>query len=129
MNSGKIFLALGALAGMSGVILGAFAAHGLKDTLAPDRIEIFIKGAEYQMYHCFALVAIGILSLTAGKNKFLNISGWFFTIGILLFSGSLYLYSLTLTHFLVFFTPAGGLFFILGWLFLLIFSLRRKTQA
>lgn len=116
-----------ALFGLTAVILGAFGAHGLKKILEPDMIAIFHTGVEYQFYHALALLGIGILKNQSDDDN-LKKAAWFITLGILLFSGSLYI--LSLKEFLAFLplkvfgpvTPVGGVCFIIGWYFLLIFA-------
>lgn len=114
---------LAALLGMTAVILGAFGAHALKVLLEPDQIETFKTGVLYHFIHTLAILATGMSG--AVKSKVLKLSTIFFTVGILLFSGSLYLLScrniLGIEHwsFLGPTTPIGGLFFIMGWISLL----------
>ena len=113
----KLFLSLGAISGALGVILGAFGAHGLHDKLSEKMMKTWQTAVEYQFYHTFALLVIGLLA-----HKFpsglLSASGWSFTVGILLFSGSLYALSLSGISKLGAITPIGGLFFIAGWILL-----------
>ena len=113
-----------ALLGALSVILGAFAAHGLKDYLAPDLFAVFMTGERYQFYHVFALLATGII----WKERPMKLLIWaarLFGVGILLFSGSLYLLALTNTLWLGAITPLGGICFIAGWL-LLFFALLKR---
>jgi uncharacterized membrane protein YgdD (TMEM256/DUF423 family) len=84
------FLHIAALMGASAVILGAFAAHKLKELLDPRSLEAFHTGVTYQFYHTFALLAVGIL-YRRYKNKWLTAAGILFVVGTLLFSGSRYL--------------------------------------
>ncbi|HEU4575695.1 MAG TPA: DUF423 domain-containing protein [Chitinophagaceae bacterium] len=121
----KKYLAAGALAGALAVALGAFGAHGLKKIVSPESVSVFQTGVQYQMYHAFALLIVGIL-WERYPQKFIAWAGNCFISGIILFSGSLYL----LTFFIAagkvglegigIFTPIGGLFFIAGWLLLLL---------
>jgi uncharacterized membrane protein YgdD (TMEM256/DUF423 family) len=122
----KTFGMIASVYGALAVILGAFGAHALKEKLDTVQVEIFNKGVQYQFYHVMALFAIVILS-TKMQSKTLDFAGWFFTIGILFFSGSLYLLatrSLTgldsLTPVLGPITPMGGLCFIIGWVLLAV---------
>jgi uncharacterized membrane protein YgdD (TMEM256/DUF423 family) len=101
------------------VIIGAFGAHSLENIIA-DKIDIFKTGVQYQIFHGLALILTGILSKVLEIN--LNISGYLFIIGIILFSGTLYLISIYKYSFLGMITPIGGLFFIIGW-FILIFKI------
>ena len=93
--------------------LGAFGAHALKSRLTPDMLAIFETGVRYQVYHALALL---LLAALRGPNK----SGWCFTAGIVLFSGSLYLLALTGVRKWGAVTPIGGLLFLAGWLIMLL---------
>ena len=95
--------------------LGAFAAHGLKATLAPDLLAVFETGVRYQMYHAFALFAAA-WGWTHWKARLFAIAGGLFVAGILVFSGSLYLLALTGERWLGAVTPLGGLAHLAGWL-------------
>ena len=118
MNKG--YLKTAAFLGALSVMLGAFAAHGLKSIADEQTITIFNKGVQYQFYHVFALALAGILFKTY-PNKLINVSGILFLLGIGLFSGSLYVYAFKTIYavaglnWIVFLTPLGGLFFIAGW--------------
>jgi uncharacterized membrane protein YgdD (TMEM256/DUF423 family) len=105
----------GALSAFLGVALGAFAAHGLKATLAPDMLAVFETGVRYQMYHAFALFAAA-WAFARWQTRAFAIAGGFFVAGTVLFSGSLYLLALTETRWLGAITPVGGLAFLAGWL-------------
>lgn len=120
----KTFVRLGSLAALTAVILGAFAAHSLKEHLSTESLETFQTGVRYHFYHAFAILIVGIL-LYNRKTNLLRISGWLFTVGILLFSGSLYLLAVRETMNLAMnwlgpVTPLGGLLFISGWTCLFI---------
>ena len=109
--------AVGAFLMALGVAAGAFAAHALKARLAPDKLIIFEKAVFYHFIHAFGILAVAIFcqtSLISGEQS--KYVGLIFLSGILLFSGSLYLYSILETHWLVFLTPIGGTMFIAGWL-------------
>lgn len=120
----KTFIRIGSLAAMAAVILGAFAAHGLKEHLTPESLVTFQTGVRYHFYHAFAILIVGLLFYNR-KTNLLQISGWLFVAGILLFSGSLYLLAVRETmnlglNWLGPVTPIGGLFFISGWLCLFL---------
>ncbi len=109
----RIFLMLAAFFGFTGVALGAFAAHGLKNRLTPEYLAVFQTGVHYQMLHALALLGVALLSVQVG-GALVKWAGWAFALGILLFSGSLYLLTLAgLSVGIV--TPIGGLFFLIGW--------------
>jgi len=124
------FLIAAALIGALSVALGAFAAHTLRQQLAPDAVGTFETGVRYQFYHVFALLAVAIL-----YEKFpggaLRWAGNCFVIGILLFSGSLYLMTVLRLNDMVggkglgIITPFGGLFFIAGWMLMLVAFVRK----
>jgi uncharacterized membrane protein YgdD (TMEM256/DUF423 family) len=111
----RLFFALGALSGFAGVALGAFAAHGLKSRLGPELLATFEIGVRYQMFHALALLSVG-WAQTRWPGPVLTASGWLFVAGTLLFSGSLYILSLTGEKWLGAVAPAGGLAFLAGWL-------------
>lgn len=122
----NILLAFAAASGFFAVGLGAFAAHGLRDRLTPEMLSVFHTGVQYQMYHSLALIGVVILAKVLGVNVWLQASGWLFLAGILLFSGSLYVLALGGPRILGPITPLGGLFFLLGWLSLLIATFHLK---
>ena len=122
----KNFIGIAALLGALSVALGAFAAHKLRDLLPADGVAVFETGVRYQFYHTFALLIVGILSEKI-TNRWMRIAGNCFIIGIILFCGSLYTLTMlrltettTLNNIVGIITPFGGLFFIIGWLFLLL---------
>ena len=119
----RIFLAIGAISAFIGVAAGAFGAHGLKDRLGPEMLAIFETGARYQMYHAFALIAVAWAS-SRFPGSIVTAAGWLFVAGTILFSGSLYLLSLTETRWLGAITPLGGVAFLAGWLCLAYASLK-----
>jgi uncharacterized membrane protein YgdD (TMEM256/DUF423 family) len=108
---------LGALNGFVSVAAGAFGAHALKARLAPDMLAVFETGARYQMAHALALVLLGLLQLSRPAMS-LDAAGWSFVIGILLFSGSLYVLALSGVRAFGMVTPVGGVAFLVGWVLL-----------
>ena len=126
----KIFLIIGTVLAGLAVALGAFGAHGLKKVVTPENVAIYQTGVQYQMYHALALVLVGILSERI-LNSYLSYAGVLFVAGIVLFSGSLYLivslYAMNkpVPTAVGILTPIGGLFFILGWISLLISLLKK----
>lgn len=117
----NLFFGLGSIFAGLAVILGAFGAHGLADKLTPDRLANFETAARYQMYHSLALLAVALtLAYFPAGTKSLQIGGWLFVAGILLFSGSLYILSITGIRWLGAVTPFGGVAFALGWLMLVL---------
>lgn len=117
----KLFMFIGGLSALLGVILGAFGAHGLKKSLSPEMLSVYQTGINYHLYHAMALLLVGIvIKLGAANIDYLKWSGYLFVAGIILFSGSLYLLSITGNKLFGPITPMGGLCFIAGWL---LFSL------
>ncbi len=113
----RTFMLIGSLAGALGVGLGAFGAHGLRGRLSPEMLAVFETGVRYEMYHALALLLVAAL-MSRIDGWLIHAAGWSFTIGIVLFSGSLYLLALTGVRILGAITPLGGVAFILGWAFL-----------
>jgi len=113
----RFFFIAGALSAFSAVALGAFGAHGLKGRLSPEMLNAFEVGVRYQMYHALALLAVGWASVRWPASS-ITAAGWLFLLGTLIFSGSLYLLSLTGIRWLGAVTPIGGAAFLLGWLLL-----------
>lgn len=111
----RIFLAIGAISAFIAVAAGAFGAHGLKNRLSPEMLTVFETGVRYQMYHAFALI-VAAWAQARWPGTLVTTSGWFFIAGTALFSGSLYLLSLTGQRWLGAITPLGGLAFLAGWL-------------
>ncbi|MHC8413580.1 DUF423 domain-containing protein [Pseudomonas sp. Hz4] len=108
------FLMLAAFFGFTGVALGAFAAHGLKNRLTPEYLAIFHTGVTYQLVHTLALLGVALL-VTQIPGRLITWAGASFVIGILLFSGSLYLLTMTGVSKLGIITPFGGVAFLIGW--------------
>jgi uncharacterized membrane protein YgdD (TMEM256/DUF423 family) len=117
----RTFMLMGALAGIVGVGLGAFGAHGLRGRLSPEMLAVFETGVRYHMYHALALVATAAL-MGRLDGRFINAAGWLFAAGIVLFSGSLYAVALTGVTIFGAITPIGGVAFLAGWACLAIAS-------
>jgi len=110
----RIFITLGAINGFLAVALGAFAAHGLKQRIDPDMLAVFETGARYHSIHSVALVAVGLLALHHASGS-LSAAGISLLVGMLLFSGSLYVMAVTGIRGLGAITPFGGLALLAGW--------------
>lgn len=119
----KLFISLGSLNALIAVAAGAFATHGLKDSLSEHYLDIFKTASEYQFYHGLGLLIIGIL-LNNEDNLSTRVSGWIMLTGILLFSGSLYALALTEIRWLGIITPVGGTCFLIAWLTLTVSFLK-----
>ncbi len=113
------FLGLAGFFGALAVGLGAFGSHALRARLPTDLLRTFETGVAYQVYHAQALLGVSLL-VPRFSSGLLDVAGWLFVIGILLFSGSLYLLVLTKTRAFGAVTPFGGVAFILGWLALFL---------
>lgn len=111
----RLFITLGALAGLLAVAFGAFGAHALRGRLDDYARDIFETAVQYHFYHSLALLAVGLLAVSVPDSSLLRSGGWLFVIGLFLFSGSLYALSLTGVKWLGAITPLGGLAFIAGW--------------
>lgn len=120
-----MFLLLAAISGFLCVALGAFGAHALKDTLASYGRDIYEKAVLYQMFHTVALLIVGMLQRQSATLALAPV-GWLFCLGILLFSGSLYILAITGVKWLGAVTPFGGLAFLAGWLWLAYLLLREN---
>ncbi|HKR06848.1 MAG TPA: DUF423 domain-containing protein [Bacteroidia bacterium] len=123
-------LIISSISGLLCVVLGAFGAHQLKAVLPADQLSVFETAVRYQFYHTFALLAVAILD-SDNENKFLKRAAYTFITGIILFSGSLYLLSIRSLlgaemRWLGPVTPLGGLFFMIGWLMLFLFAVKKK---
>ena len=113
----------GALFGLSGVMIGAFGAHGLKALLTADQLAIYHTGVDYQFVHALALLLLGALAHHQSPKAW-QVAAILFIAGVFIFSGSLYLLVLTDIAWLGAITPIGGVSFIAGWAALL-WGLRR----
>ncbi len=111
----RLFVMLGALSGAISVAAGAFGAHALRQKVEPRLLDVFETGARYQMYHALALLAVA-WAATRWPIPVVHAAGWLFIAGTVLFSGSLYLLSLTGVRWLGAVTPLGGVLFLAGWL-------------
>ena len=109
-----LFFAFGSGFALIAVVTGAFAAHALKSRLSPEMFQIFEVAVRYQMYHALGLIAVAWAS-TQWSSQLITASGWLFVAGIVIFSGSLYILSLTGVRWLGAITPIGGAAFIIGW--------------
>lgn len=116
----KNWISVGAVAGAKAIVLGAFGAHAFKNFLeANQKIAIYQTAVEYHFYHALALIGVGILQkIFPEQNRSIHQAGQLFLWGIILFSGSLYVFSVTSYRWIGFITPFGGIMLIAAWLFL-----------
>lgn len=127
----KKLLVTGSIFGILGIVLGAFAAHGLQKLISVDAIQTFETGVRYQLYHAFFLLIIGSTSMVSLKMK--KIIFYFILFGVICFSGSIYgLATNVLSAFnfktIALITPLGGLFLIIGWVLLLVGIIKNKVN-
>lgn len=123
----NLFLSLAAISGFLAVSIGAFGAHGLESVLNTDSMRTYQTGVQYHFYHTLALFGVGLLAMQIEPSRILNIAGWAFVAGIVLFSGSLYLLSVSGIRWLGAITPLGGLAFLIGWGCLFWLALSNRT--
>ena len=121
----NFFLVAAGVNGFIAVALGAFAAHALKNMLSPDLLATFQTGVQYHMVHALALFGIGLLTLSFPNQTLLKAAGYLFLLGIVLFSGSLYVLALSGIRWLGAITPLGGVAFLAAWA-LLAWSMARS---
>jgi len=114
-TAARTFLAIGGVAALLAVALGAFGAHALKSRVPPEMLAVWHTGVEYHVYHALALLAVGILAIHLPDSALLRWSGWLMLAGIVVFSGSLYLLALSGERWLGAVTPVGGLAFLAAW--------------
>lgn len=126
---GETWLRVGAILGALAVAIGAFGAHGLRGSLeravvsgdrtraeADRALEVYETGVKYHMAHALALLAVGLFMIATRRTDLsLQVVGWLFVVGIVIFSGSLYLLGFTGIRWLGAITPLGGLAMIAGW--------------
>ncbi|MDP6339564.1 MAG: DUF423 domain-containing protein [Candidatus Marinimicrobia bacterium] len=115
----KNWIILGASLAALAVILGAFGAHGLKSKVSPEDLAIFETGVRYHMYHALGLILIGILGFHYNADM-IQLPAVLLSVGILVFSGSLYILVLTGLRWMGAITPIGGIALIAGWVMLII---------
>ena len=111
----RVFIVLGTIVALIGVGLGALGAHRLQAYIAPNMLPVWYTAVEYQMYHALGLMVLGVVSIQLPRSAPLKWAGALMAAGILLFSGSLYLYAFSGFRPLGRIAPAGGLCFIVAW--------------
>ena len=120
----------GAAFAMLAVLIGAFAAHGLKQVLDGYALGLIETAVRYQMYHAIALLIVGVLSMARQLSaRWLTLAAAAFAIGIVLFSGSLYLLAFSGIRWLGAITPIGGVAFVAGWCALIAVAIRPSGQV
>ncbi|RIW29127.1 DUF423 domain-containing protein [Bacillus salacetis] len=120
----KTFIIIGAINAFLAVALGAFGAHALEGKISQKYIDTWNTGVLYQMFHSIGILIIGVLAGNIAASSLLNWSGWLMLIGIVLFSGSLYVLSLSGVKVLGAITPLGGVAFLIAWVLLIITAVK-----
>ena len=116
----RVLLMIGSLFALLSVALGAFGAHALRKKLSSDQLAVYQTGVQYQMYHALGLLVLGIYAAVFGQNGWLTLSAVLMVIGVILFSGSLYMLTLTGKRGFGAITPLGGLSWIISWVLFMI---------
>lgn len=124
MTTSRIFLAVGGLAMLAAVALGAFGAHALKTRVSTEMLALWRTGVEYHAYHALGLLAVGWVAAQLPESMLVKWSGWLMLSGIVLFSGSLYALALSGERWLGAVTPVGGIGFLAAWALFVIAVLR-----
>ncbi|MCH7827517.1 MAG: DUF423 domain-containing protein [Bacteroidetes bacterium] len=119
-----IWIIIAGIYGFFGVVLGAFGAHFLKDSLSLEMMEIFKTATYYNLIHSVVILLIGLL----GNEKYFK-SALFFSAGVFLFSFSLYLYVVTQVTLFAAFTPFGGIALMIGWVLLIWESIKNRKSC
>lgn len=120
----KFFIFAGSISAFLAVGLGAFGAHILKSKLSQEMMEVYQTGIHYHIFHSLGLILIGIIAYWISQSPLVNWSGGLILAGIIIFSGSLYVLSITGIRTLGAITPIGGVAFIVGWLLLAYAALK-----
>ncbi|MBI2431945.1 MAG: DUF423 domain-containing protein [Candidatus Hydrogenedentes bacterium] len=124
MSTPAFFLRTAGILGALAVGLGAFGAHALKTRLPQDLFDIFEVGVRYHFYHALALLAVAAAAPALWTSRWIPAACWAWLVGILIFSGSLYLLAVTGQRWLGAITPIGGVAFIAGWVLLVLAAAR-----
>lgn len=116
----KRFLILGGINAALVVMLGAFGAHGLKTKISAEMLAVYQTGVHYHLFHALGLLVVGLVATQIADSVWLKWSGWLMLVGIILFSGSLYVLSVSGLRWLGMVTPFGGVAFIAAWIVFVI---------
>ena len=116
----KLFLIIASISGFLAVAIGAFGAHGLKQKISVDLMAAYQTGVQYHFYHTLALLAVGILLQQFPQSMAFKVSGWMLLLGMVVFSGSLYVLAITGSRWIGAMTPIGGVAFLLAWVALAV---------
>ena len=124
----KRYFLIAAVNGLLAVALGAFGAHGLKQVITAEMLEVYQTAVQYQMFHVTGLLAVAVLARQHAASSMLKFSGALFTIGIAVFCGSLYLLAVSGITMLGFITPFGGVCFLAAWGLLIIHVCKHESS-
>lgn len=124
MNDKKIWIIISAISGFTAVAIGAFGAHGLRENLSPQMLEVYKTGVQYHLIHSVVLLSLSL-------NNFIKagLPSIFFLLGIILFSFSLYIYSTSGMRIFAMITPVGGFCFLTGWLLIIYEAVKIRYEA
>lgn len=120
------YVAIGAIAAMLSVAIGAFGAHMLEDRLTAYELDVFRTGVQYQMFHALGILIVALLADRLPSRNATNWAARLMLVGIILFSGSLYTLAISGAKWLGAITPIGGVSFIAGWICLVAAAVMRK---
>ncbi|MDR4890294.1 DUF423 domain-containing protein [Fredinandcohnia sp. QZ13] len=120
----KLFLILGAINAFLAVALGAFGAHGLEGKITEKYLKTWNTAVQYQMFHAIGLFIVAFLADKFSQVNLITTAGWSIFVGIILFSGSLYVLSVSGIKILGAITPLGGVAFLLGWVLLMVAAVK-----
>ena len=128
MSTGRVLIMAGGILGLLGVVAGAMGVHALRDTLDARALSTFETGVRFQMYHALALLAVGLLA-GQWKTGIVKLSGVLFTVGVVLFSGSLYTLAITGIGVFGAIAPLGGLSLMAAWTSLIVGAIRQRDPS
>lgn len=122
------FLILSSILLALAVVFGAFGAHIIQDMVTAERFAVYQTGVQYHFYHALGLMIIGFAAMHMTQSILLKWSGYSMILGIVIFSGSLYLLTLTDTGRFGAITPVGGVAFITGWILFALAVIRQQSE-
>ena len=124
------FLIIAGLLGFTGVLAGTVAAHVIQKHITPDKLETFKTGVQYHLWHALAVLGVAALAASSGGrcSRCVSAAGWLFTLGVLLFSGSLYVYALSDVKVFAHVAPVGGTMLMIGWICLIVAGFAKRSE-
>ena len=128
MSTSRVLIMAGGILGLLGVVAGAMGVHALRDTLDARALSTFETGVRFQMYHALALLAVGLLA-GQWRTGIVRLSGVLFTVGVVLFSGSLYILAITGIGVFGAIAPLGGLSLMAAWTSLIVGAIRQRDPS